>query len=84
MTKAQTTDAVQTLLVGEKQAFEMLGIRQTLFREMAASGRFGPMPIKLGRRKLWRKSDIEKWVQLGCPARQQFLELIGQEGGSRC
>ena len=29
-----------------------------------------PKPLKVGGRRLWRRSDIERWVAAGCPEQQ--------------
>jgi predicted DNA-binding transcriptional regulator AlpA len=40
----------------------------SLERDQAA-GRL-PAPVRIGRSKKWRRSDIEAWVAAGCPARR--------------
>jgi predicted DNA-binding transcriptional regulator AlpA len=61
------------LLISADESAQMLGIGRTLFYSMHSSGRLGPMPIKLGRRSLWNRKEMEEWVGLGCPARRQWL-----------
>jgi predicted DNA-binding transcriptional regulator AlpA len=31
-----------------------------------------PQPIRLGGRLLFRSRDIDLWISLGCPSRQEF------------
>ncbi|MFC1761808.1 helix-turn-helix transcriptional regulator [Planctomycetota bacterium] len=31
-----------------------------------------PAPIRIGRSVRWRRSDILRWIQLGCPNREVF------------
>lgn len=71
------------LMLDEKKIARILSISRSLFRTMVNDGRFGPMAIYLGQRRLWRRSDVIKWIEWECPHRQQFLEHIDQEGGQR-
>ena len=36
-----------------------------------------PLPVRLGRRVLWRRSELDDWMASGCPSRQTWY------GGSR-
>ncbi len=81
--KAATNPTPEPLLLGEDESSRMINVGKTLFRTLVADGRFAPKPIRLGRRKLWRLADIQEWVRLGCPRRQKFLELTGQNGRGR-
>ena len=31
-----------------------------------------PSPVRLGRVVRWRRSDIEQWIDFGCPSRLEF------------
>ena len=64
---------MDSLLISADESAQMLGIGRTLFYSMHSSGRLGPMPIKLGRRSLWNRKEVEDGVELGCPARKQWL-----------
>ena len=64
---------MESLLLSAEESAKLLGIGRTLFYSMHSSGRLGPMPIKLGRRSLWNRKEIEEWAGLGCPARRQWL-----------
>jgi len=63
-----------SLLISANESAQMLGIGRTLFYSMHSSGRLGPEPVKLGRRSLWNRKEIEDWVELGCPARKPWLK----------
>ena len=41
-----------------------------------------PAPVKLGRAVLFRLSDLNDWIALGCPNRKRFQAFIdaGREG----
>lgn len=63
---------METLLLSAEDAALLLGVGRTLFYSMHSSGRLGPLPVKLGRRVLWNRKEIEAWTEAGCPARQQW------------
>jgi len=67
---------MESLLLSAEDSAELLGIGRTLFFSMHSSGRLGPLPVKLGRRVLWNRREIEAWVEAGCPARQQWRMKI--------
>ena len=62
------------LLVSADTGAKLLGIGRSHFYGLHSSGRLGPMPVKLGNRTLWRRKDLELWVDAGCPGRQQWQD----------
>lgn len=70
---SERNNNVTPLLVSAQDAAGLLGISQRAFYSLLSSGRIGPLPIHLGRRTLWRRNELESWIQAGCPARQQWL-----------
>ncbi len=73
----------EPLLLGAKEVSQMLGIGRTLFYELNQSGRLGPMPHKLGRRRLWNKQELEQWVSAGMPSRGKWQTIKEQAGDLR-
>ena len=63
---------MESLLLSAEDSAALLGIGRTLFYSMYSSGRLGPLPVKLGRRVLWNRREIEAWGEAGCPARLQW------------
>ncbi|MFC1782726.1 helix-turn-helix transcriptional regulator [Planctomycetota bacterium] len=68
------------LLLNACEAAALLGIGRSHLYGLHASGRM-PLPIKLGRRTLWRKDELAAWVAAGCPARARWAAL--STGGNR-
>jgi excisionase family DNA binding protein len=60
------------LMLSAEQCAKLLGIGRTLFYSMHTSGRLGPLPVKLGRRSLWSRKELEEWIENGCPPRNQW------------
>ena len=71
---------VAPLLLDAKAVATILSVsRSTLYR-MSNTGQLGPMPITLGRRKLWRHEEILAWVRAGCPRRELWLRMAQDQG----
>ena len=66
-TEVKDTTKAEPLLLSVKDVCGLLGIGVTHFYSLLSSGQVGPRPIKLGRRVLFRREEIEAWVAAGCP-----------------
>jgi excisionase family DNA binding protein len=64
----------EPLLLDAKQAAAMLGIGRTHLYALHSSGRL-PLPLRLGRRTLWRADELKNWVSAGCPSRQKWIVM---------
>jgi excisionase family DNA binding protein len=65
----------EPLLLSASDAAKMLGIGRSLFYEMHSKGRLGPMAISFGRKRLWSRLELQLWVKVACPPRDQWLRL---------
>ena len=68
---------IEPLLVGAKQAAAMCGISLRLWWRQSSMGLI-PKPLKIGRKTLWRVSDLKLWVELELPNRERFEDLKKQ------
>ncbi len=66
---------VESLLLGADKAATLIGVSRAHFYSMHSNGRLGPMPVRLGRRTLWRREELSRWVNAGCPARVKWMQL---------
>lgn len=41
-----------------------------------------PAPVRICRSVRWRKSDILRWIELGCPSRKEFEARKEAKDGS--
>lgn len=64
------TPFTEPLLLDIQQLCACLSIARPTYYKIAASGVFGPLPIKLCRKVLYRRDEIESWVRAGCPHRK--------------
>ena len=65
----------QPLLLSADEGARLVGVGRSLWWSMHSSVRLGPLPIKLGRRTLWRRDELTQWVEAGCPARVKWLAI---------
>lgn len=71
----EARQADDPLLIGANDAAKLLGIGRSLFYSLHSSGQLGPLPIRLGRRTLWRRDDLQAWVAARCPERTRWLAM---------
>lgn len=67
------------LLVDAREAARLCGVGRTLWLQLASAGRV-PMPVRLGRRTLWRcrgPGGLAEWVAAGCPGRDRWQAMTG-------
>jgi len=67
--------SLEPLLVPASEAAKLLSCGRSLFFEMHATGRLGPLSVAFGRKRLWSRLELDLWVQAGCPGRDQWLRL---------
>jgi predicted DNA-binding transcriptional regulator AlpA len=75
------------LLVDARAAARLCGVSRSHFLAMHSAGKV-PLPVRLGRRTLWRAAELAAWIDAGCPARDRWHTLTRlrpgcgrQEGG---
>jgi len=69
-------ERIEALLVSSDGAAELIGVSRAHFYALHSSGRLGPLPVRLGRRTLWRRSELQKWTEASCPPRDRWQEGI--------
>jgi predicted DNA-binding transcriptional regulator AlpA len=77
-----TTEAperVEPLLLDIQQLCKSLSIARPTYYKILANGMLGPLPIKLCRKVLYSKGEIERWVQAGCPHRKIWQSMKGSK-----
>ena len=74
------TCMLEPLAVNAPEAARLVGVCRSTWMKMRAADQV-PAPIRLGRCVRWRVADLEEWVRLGCPNREQFEAM--RNGGAR-
>jgi excisionase family DNA binding protein len=59
------------MLFKDSQVATELGVSRRKVWAMLSAGQM-PAPVRMGRSVRWRESDIHRWVELGCPSRDEF------------
>lgn len=64
---ANSLGARPPLLTTVRETAAQLRISKTTFYGLLSAGQIGPCPVRLGRRVLFRRAEVEAWVSAGCP-----------------
>ena len=59
------------LLLSARQLAAELAISLATIYNLRSSGRL-PLPLRIAGSVRWRRSDIELWIECGCPSRERF------------
>ena len=62
----------ESLLVSATVAARLCGVSRAAWWSLHAAGRV-PLPVRLGRRTLWRRAELEAWTAAGCPPRDNWV-----------
>jgi excisionase family DNA binding protein len=63
-TKRESTET--PLLIPDIDAARLAGVSRATWHRLRAAGKLPPA-VKLGRKVLWRRAEIEEWIRSGCP-----------------
>ena len=69
------------LLLKPEEAAEQIGVSRTHFYKLHSSGELGPLPVKLGECSRWNYAELQRWVESGCPPREQWMHMAGRKEG---
>lgn len=56
------------LLLDARTVAGLLSVSPRTVWSWSASGRM-PRPVRVGRVTRWKRSEVERWIELGCPKR---------------
>jgi len=59
------------LLIDAQAAADLCGLSRSGWWGLHASGRV-PLPVRLGKRTLWRRAELADWTAAGCPPRTRW------------
>jgi predicted DNA-binding transcriptional regulator AlpA len=65
------TDELQALLLPASAAAKLCGTSERTWRTWDSAGRI-PQAVAIGRSKFWRRTELEAWVNQGCPRRETW------------
>ena len=58
-------------LITAKELSKILSISSRTVWRLRSAGKL-PKPVKVGSSIRWRLSDIDLWIELGCPEQREF------------
>jgi len=67
-----TPDRIAPALLDISQVCQLLNISRAEFYRLDQTGKFAPLSTGLCRKRLYIRTEIESWVQAGCPHRKQW------------
>lgn len=65
----------EKLLISVEEAAHLLSLDRATVYAMMSSSRLGVLPIKLNRRTLFNRKELEAWTDAGCPTRDRWQEI---------
>ena len=77
---SDSTTQIVPLLLDAEEAATLIGVSRAHLYALYSSGRLGPTPVRLGKRSLWRRDELESWVASDCPSRQQWQAMKDVNG----
>ena len=76
MVKATPTDALERIVIRAAELAQLLDVSECHIWALNNSGKL-PRPVRLGRRVLWNRAEIEAWIGAGAPARDRWEVMRG-------
>ena len=67
---------LEPLLLSPSEVSQLLGISRSKVFELISKGALCPS-YKIGQARKFKRSDIEKWIDLGMPTIDKFQQLAG-------
>jgi predicted DNA-binding transcriptional regulator AlpA len=71
---------ITPLLLSGNEIAAVLSVSTRSVYSMMSTSTLGPLPIRLGRRTLWRYEELAAWVRAGCPAREVWVKMAQEQG----
>ena len=75
------TDRPESLLLTINETAKLLGLHRRTVYTLISGGNL-PRSFKLGGRRVFRRADLETWIELGLPPLERF-ETLTRAGGRR-
>lgn len=65
----------QPFAVTTKEAARLCGISERHLLKLDDDGKLGPTALRLGNCVRWNVSEIEEWLNAGCPDRERWIAI---------
>lgn len=77
MSEQTLTHVATPLAIPADEAARLCGVSRGFWWKLHSSGRC-PLPVRLGRKTLWRVEELKAWLAAGCPERLKWNALRNQ------
>ena len=67
-------DEQPPLLLPAKVAAKLCSTSERTWRAWDAAG-LVPQPVRIGRSVFWRRTELDSWVEHGCPPRKTWIAI---------
>lgn len=64
----------ERILINAHEVAALLGIGRTTWLSLHSAGKT-PSEIRLGRSVKWRREELLKWTEAGCPIREKWEQM---------
>lgn len=65
----------QDSLMGVNDLAAALRVHRVTVYRLLADGKIGPKRVRLGRRVLWVRSEVERWIAAHCPPLEKWEQM---------
>ena len=69
---------IQPALLTISDLCQLLNISRAEFYRLDQTGKFAPLSVGLCRKRLYLRTEIESWLQVGLPHRKQWQSIKEQ------
>jgi predicted DNA-binding transcriptional regulator AlpA len=69
----------EPLLIPDTAAAALAGVSRAHWHRLRAAGKLPPS-VRLGRKVLWRRLEIEHWIDAGCPDARTWAAMQAAAG----
>lgn len=66
-------DKEESVLLSSNHAAELIGCSSQTLRNWNLYG-IVPVPLVLGNRLYWKRTEILEWIEAGCPNRKEWMK----------
>ena len=70
--------APEPLLIHDTEAARLAGIARSTLHALRAAGKWGPIPIRLGRALRFKRAEVVAWIEAGCPDARTWEAMQAQ------
>lgn len=61
----------QSMLITARDAWALCGLSRAAWYKANAAGKV-PRPVKIGGATRWRRDELVRWIEAGCPSRNRW------------